>query len=89
MDACVPREHRVGVERKLRSNTFLPKDALLKIEVKLADPLRIVRVVGRVQWVKSLFADELFEVGVRFVDTSPESVRVLAEYIAAMDTQQS
>ena len=73
---------------KLRSNTFLPKDAILKIELTLSDPLRVIRVLGKVQWVKSLFADELFEVGVAFVDTAADSIRVLREHIEGVGSQQ-
>ena len=66
---------------KLRSNCFLPKDALLKIHLTLNDPPRIIPVLGKVQWVRSIFTDELFEVGIRFVDTSAENINALKDYI--------
>ena len=73
---------------KLRSNNFLPKEALLKIELRLKDPPRMVKVFGRVQWVKSLYGGETFELGVKFVDTARDSIRMLAEHIASMENTQ-
>ncbi|MEJ2246236.1 MAG: PilZ domain-containing protein [Acidobacteriota bacterium] len=48
---------------KLVSNCFLPKGALLKINLTLNNPPQMIRVLGKVQWSKSILADELFEVG--------------------------
>jgi hypothetical protein len=73
---------------KLRSNCFLPKGALLKINLTLNDPLRIIRVLGRVQWVRSVFTNELFEVGVMFVDTPAEHINFLKDHIEAVESHQ-
>ena len=75
---------------KLRSNCFLRKGALLKINLTLNNPTpQIIRVIGKVQWVKSIFTDELFEVGVMFVDTPTENINVLKDYIKAIESRQT
>jgi hypothetical protein len=74
---------------KLVSNCFLPKGALLKINLTLNNPPQMIRVLGKVQWSKSILADELFEVGIVFVDTPAENIRVLNEHIEAVESHQS
>ncbi len=74
---------------KLRCNCFLPKGALLKIELTLSESPRMIRVLGKVQWVRSLYADEQFEVGVVFVDTPSESINVLKEHIDDAESRHS
>jgi hypothetical protein len=49
----------------------------------------MIRVLGKVQWAKSILADELFEVGIVFVDTPAENIRVLNEHIEAVESRQS
>lgn len=72
---------------KLRSNYFLPKGTLLKINLTLNDPTpRIIHVLGKVQWVRSIFSDELFEVGIMFVDTPVENIHVLKDHIETIES---
>ena len=73
---------------KLRSNCFLPKGALLKINLTLDDPPRIIPVLGKVQWAKSVYTDELFEVGVMFVDTPAEHIHALRDFIESAEYRQ-
>ena len=74
---------------KLLSNCFLSKGALLKINLTLNNSHQMIRVLGKVQWSKSILADELFEVGIVFVDTPAENIRVLNEHIEAVESHQS
>lgn len=73
---------------KLQSNCFLPKDALLRINLTLNNPPRIIRVLGKVQWVRSIFTDEMFEVGVMFVDTPAEHINLLRDHIETIELHQ-
>jgi hypothetical protein len=71
-----------SIGARIQTNAFLPVDTLLKIQLTLKDPPRIVTALGKVKWVRSLYADESFEAGLEFVDTSEETVKLLADHVA-------
>lgn len=66
---------------KIHANTFLPINASLKIELPLTKPVKMICVMGKVRWVKTLYADESFEIGIEFMETSPEDIRILKRHI--------
>ncbi len=53
----------------IRTDTFLPVDTLIKVDLPLPKMHKIISVRGKVRWIKSLYEDEVFEVGLEFVDT--------------------
>jgi hypothetical protein len=67
---------------RIRTNTFLSVDTLLKIQLPLKQPPRMITALGKVKWVRTLYADESFEVGLEFIDTSSETIKLLADYIS-------
>lgn len=69
---------------KIRANTFLPINALLKIELSLTKPTRLISVLGKVRWVKTLYAGESFEIGIAFVEPSSEDIRILTRHIESL-----
>jgi len=42
---------------------------------------KVVCVKGRVKWVKSLYGDEVFELGLEFVDTPPDIITFLIGHL--------
>ena len=66
---------------KIQCNLFIPVNSLLRIELSLKKPVRIISVLGRVRWIKALFKDELYEMGIEFVDASQEAIRILESCI--------
>ena len=66
---------------RIQSNTFFPFNTLLKIELSLKDPPRLISAIGKVRWGKSSYTDELFDAGIEFVDMSPDNIKVLKEHI--------
>ncbi|MFC2168356.1 PilZ domain-containing protein [Acidobacteriota bacterium] len=66
---------------KIISDTFVPKGVIFRIRLCLKDPHRIIRINGEVRWTRSLFADERFETGLKFVDESLNDAKILKEYI--------
>lgn len=66
---------------KIQSNTFLPINTLLKIELSLTKPPRVIKAIGRVRWIKSRYADEKFEMGIEFVDTPKDQIKALSQHI--------
>ena len=69
---------------KIRANTFLPINALLKIELSLTKPIRLISVLGKVRWVKTLYTGESFEIGIEFVEPSSEDIRILTRHIESL-----
>ena len=53
----------------------------LDLEISLSRIHKIVNVMGTVRWTNSLYDGGLFEVGMEFVDTPPERVLFLLEYV--------
>lgn len=66
---------------KIQTDADLPINTLLKIEMALAKSHRLVSVIGKVKWIKQLYGNEVFEVGVEFVDTPPDRVMALLEHL--------
>jgi hypothetical protein len=48
---------------RIRSHSFLPVDTPLTVKVLLKNPPGFISAFGKVRWIKSLFADEFFEMG--------------------------
>jgi hypothetical protein len=70
-----------SVGLKILTNTFLPISSMLKIELALSKPPKLIIAFGKVRWVKSRYADELFEIGIEFADTPPDVIKALHEHI--------
>ena len=46
---------------RIKANSFLPIDTLIKIDFTLKNPHPlIIYTIGKVKWIKSLFADESY-----------------------------
>lgn len=69
---------------KIQTNNFLPINTLLRIELSLMKPPRVVKAIGRVRWVKSRYGDEKFEMGIEFIDTPKESIKALSKHIESL-----
>lgn len=65
---------------KIHTNAFLPVGSFLKIDLSLTDPPRMISAYAKVRWAKSVYADELFELGIEFVDTSINIIKSLKEH---------
>jgi len=59
---------------KIQSNVFLPIDSVINIKYKLRYQNRFMTTIGKVRWIKSLFANELFEAGLEFVYAPSEMI---------------
>ena len=69
---------------RIQGNTFLPIDTLLKIELSLKEPFRLISAIGKVRWVKKPYR-ELFQMGIEFMEMSPGSKNVLEEHIDELE----
>ena len=67
---------------KLQTNTFLPVDTLLMIEVTLKTLQQKIIAMVKVKWVKIIIDDESYEAGVEFVNTPIYAIKKLEDYIS-------
>jgi len=67
---------------KIRTNIFLPMDALLMMDIKLKYLQQKIKAVGKVKWIKVIVEDESYEAGVQFVSSPREATTKLADYIS-------
>lgn len=60
------------------SEDFIPLNSKLKIEIDLDNPPRLINAIAQLVWIKEIFANEYFNVGVRFLEISKEDLRYLS-----------
>lgn len=68
----------------IRTDTFLPADTVVRIELSLPKMHKIVCVRGKVKWVKSIYDDEVFEIGIEFIDPPPPAITSLIGHLYGM-----
>ncbi len=74
------RDISVGGTRMI-TDIFLPLETILEIELPLLRLRKIIRVKGKVKWRRNLGIEDIFEMGLEFVNTQPESTLALMEYV--------
>ncbi len=52
---------------RIQSHSFLPVETPLTVKVALHNPPEFVTAFGKVKWIKSLFADEFYEIGLELI----------------------
>ena len=66
---------------RLTTHLLLPVNTLLKMEIVLSRRRRVVNVMGIVRWwARSIYAEELFEIGIEFTQISPDDKMLLLEH---------
>lgn len=60
---------------RLISDGFIPVNSLLKIEIKLKHSDKVITAIAKAAWIKSLFDDEHYEVGIEFKEIKKEDLR--------------
>lgn len=69
----------------IRTDTFLPIGTIVEIKINLAKSSKMIEIKARVRWVKSIFEDEVFKVGLEFIDTAPDVIQLLIEHIYGIE----
>ncbi|MEW5900070.1 MAG: PilZ domain-containing protein [Acidobacteriota bacterium] len=65
---------------RIVTNVSLPVETLLKLEIVLPKRRRLIQATGVVRWARSVYEDDLFEMGIEFKDISPEDKMSLLEH---------
>jgi hypothetical protein len=67
----------------IESNVFIPVGSMLTIELSLERNPEVISVIGQVRWIKTLFEDECFAVGLEFVDLPTTGLNALLSHLFA------
>lgn len=74
---------------KIRGNILLPVDTVLKIDFTLKTLEEKITALGKIKWIKVVFEDNWYEVGVEFVDTPREAIKKIEDYILSKQKNAS
>lgn len=77
---AISRDISVGGLRVM-TDSPLPVKTRVKLEVALSNSKKLISGISEVRWVKSLFEDEVFEMGLEFVELDPQSRVYLLEHV--------
>ena len=66
---------------RIQSDTCFPVDTEAKLELPLPKIKKIIKVRAKVVWIKSLYEDDVFEMGLEFMDTSPDIITSLLGHL--------
>jgi len=67
----------------IRSDVFIPVGSLLTLELSLEKNPELITVIAQVRWIKSLFEDETFAIGLEFVDLPTAGLNALLSHLFA------
>jgi c-di-GMP-binding flagellar brake protein YcgR len=65
---------------RIMTNLLLPVDTPLKMEIVLSQRRRRIHTMGVVRWARSVYEEELFEMGIEFSQISAEDKMLLLEH---------
>ncbi|MDD8030548.1 MAG: PilZ domain-containing protein [Acidobacteriota bacterium] len=76
----ISRDISVGGLRVM-TDSPLPVKTRVKLEIALSDSKKLISGIAEVKWVKNLFEDEVFEMGLEFIELDPQSRVYLLEHV--------
>jgi len=65
------------------SNSFIPLNSILKVEIKLKYVPRVVSAIVELVWIKGIFEDEFYEAGAKFIDINKGDLLFLNSYLSS------
>jgi uncharacterized protein (TIGR02266 family) len=66
---------------KIMTNVRLPDETPLRLAIALSGRRKLIRAEGIVRWSKSVYEEDLYEMGVEFTKLSPEDRVTLLEHV--------
>jgi len=67
---------------KFISDHFMPVGSILKIEIRLKHIPKVINAVVKLIWIKAIFNDEQYDVGVEFVHIDREDLEFMHDYLS-------
>ncbi len=65
---------------RVMTNLALPQDTAVRVEIALPRRRKLIKAAGMVRWSRSVYEEELFEMGVEFTQISNEDKIILLEH---------
>lgn len=65
---------------RLMTNAALPVDTPVRMEIALSKRHKLIRAKGKVRWSRSVYEEEMFEMGVEFTEIALEDKMILLEH---------
>jgi hypothetical protein len=65
----------------IESDVFIPVGSMLTLDLSLEKNPEVITVVAEVKWIKSLYEDESFGVGLEFVDLPTTGLNALLSHL--------
>lgn len=65
---------------RVMTNMVLPPDTLIRMEIVLPKRRKLIHASGVVRWARSVYGEELFEMGIEFDQISSEDKMILLEH---------
>ncbi len=66
---------------RIMTDQPLPVKSRVRLEIVLSESKKLITGTAEVRWVKSLFDDEVFEMGLEFIELNPQSKVHLLEHV--------
>lgn len=66
---------------RIMTDAPLAVGSRVRIELTLAKSRKRIRAVVRVRWVKELFGEDVFDMGLEFVEIDPEAELALIDHV--------
>jgi len=66
---------------KIITENKIPPETLVKVELVLEKTRKIICLTGRVKWARSLYDEEVYELGIEYVDQQPRKIIDLLEHL--------
>lgn len=63
------------------SDFFLPLHSSVKLEINLPQAQKPINAIAEVMWIKSVFGDERYEVGVKFLQIDNDAAELIRKYL--------
>jgi c-di-GMP-binding flagellar brake protein YcgR len=65
---------------RFMTNIALPENTAVRVEIALPRRRKLIKAAGVVRWSRSVYEEELFEMGVEFTQISTEDKIILLEH---------
>lgn len=66
---------------RLLTEKYLPVGTELRMELALLDSNKVINLIGKVIWINCLYENELYEMGIEFLETPSGKTVALIEHI--------
>jgi len=80
-EQTVARDSSLGGIRFISDN-FISPGSILKLKIELQYAQKIINALARLVWITAVFDNELYEVGVEFIEINSGDLEFLRDYLS-------